>query len=154
MPKANHPGESSTSQRRLEAAERQRQALEYRKMGATYEQIAQAVGFRSPQAAFAAIKAALTKMLREPTEKVRELELARLDQMMMVPYQRAVAGDLNAIATVLALMNRRAALLGVDLGRASGPPGPGADTPPAVTALIEVAFVSPAPAEPAPPPAG
>lgn len=112
-------GESKTSINRLQAAERQRQALEHRKAGATYEQIAQQLGYANPSAAQKAILSALHKTLREPAEDVRALEVARLDRLLLGQWKAAIGaaekpGDPAAVDRVLKIMVRRAKLLGLD----------------------------------------
>jgi hypothetical protein len=79
-PKGRGRGESATSPRRLKAKDKQLQALTLRKAGATYEQIAEAVGYRDKSGARKAVEAALRETLREPAEEVRELERMRLDE--------------------------------------------------------------------------
>jgi hypothetical protein len=109
--------ESKTSARRIEAVEKQRSALEYRKMGATYEQIAEQVGYKSPQAAHEAIKSALKRIVAEPGEDVLKLELSRLDAMFMPHYQRATQGDHASTVRCLEIMTRRAKMLGIDIDK-------------------------------------
>jgi hypothetical protein len=108
-------GESSTSPRRIKAVqEKQLGALEYRKMGYTYLQIAEALGYRSAQGAHEAVKSALTRIIREPAEDVLRLELERLDALFAKPYQNALSGDLMALSACLSVMARKSRLLGLD----------------------------------------
>jgi hypothetical protein len=106
--------ESKTSPRRLASAERQRKALELRAIGMTYEAIADQVGYKSRQAAFDAIDRALKKMLREPAEQARNLDLKRLDAMTLALWSQARQGNQGAIDRLLRIMERRAKLLGLD----------------------------------------
>ena len=111
-------GESATSPRRLEAIEKQRQALELRRAGATYEEIARAVGYgTSRSAAYKAVMSAIHRVLQEPAEAVLVLELQRLDKLQMAIWSKAMAGDEKAIGRVLEIMGRRARLLGIDQPR-------------------------------------
>ncbi|WP_211440934.1 hypothetical protein [Collimonas humicola] len=108
-------GESATSPRRIKAVEeKQLQALEYRKMAYTYAQIAEVLGYATPQGAYLAIQSALTRIIREPAEDVLKLELERLDAMFSKPYQAATNGDLLAVGACLNIMARKAKLLGLD----------------------------------------
>lgn len=108
-------GESSTSPRRIKAIEeKQLSALEYRKMGYTYAQIAEALGYKSPQGAHEAVKSALLKIIKEPAQDVLALEVERLDALFSKPYQNALAGDLQALGACLSVMARKARLLGLD----------------------------------------
>lgn len=108
-------GESLTSPRRIKAVtERQLPALEYRRMGYTYAQIAEMLGYSSAQGAFKAVESVLRRISREPTEDVVLLELERVDALFVRPYQDALAGDLAALAACLSLMERKSRLLGLD----------------------------------------
>jgi len=107
-------GESKSSPRRIAAAEKQRQALELRKGGASYAAIAQALGYATPSGAQAAIDSALKKTIQEPAEKVRQLELERLDAMLLGLWNDARKGHQGAIDRVLRIMERRAKFAGLD----------------------------------------
>lgn len=98
---------------RIASVEKQRQALEYRKLGLTYAQIGEKLSMTA-QGAFNAIESALKRVLREPAESVRSIELERLDAMFIPVYGNACRGDLQAIATAITIMGRRAKLLGLD----------------------------------------
>lgn len=111
--------ENTRDKIRLNAVERQRQALELRRAGTGYEAIARAVGYAGPGPAHKAVQSALKRMLAEPAEEVRALELARLDRLQMAHWPRAigsggVAPDPVATATVLRIMERRAKMMGLD----------------------------------------
>lgn len=112
-----HRTESLTSPRRIAAVEKQRQALELRKGGATYAAIAQTMGLRSPQHAHYSISTALKRTLQEPAAQVRALEIERLDTLFLVLWPMVQVGNLKAIDRMLRVMERRAALLGLDRGR-------------------------------------
>ena len=107
--------ESKTSERRLEAVDKQRRALELRKAGVGFERIATELGYQGPSGAYNAVMAALDKTLREPADKVRSMELERLDAVSIRMYQQAREGNLGAIDRLLRLMERRARLLGLDM---------------------------------------
>lgn len=94
--------------------ERKLQALELRKAGVSFQAIADALGYRSASGAFAAVKAALKTTLREPANELRELELARLDALLLPLWRRAQGGDDKAVDRCLRIMERRARLLGLD----------------------------------------
>lgn len=111
---ALHPGESSTSPRRLVVMERQRQALELRKEGHTFAVIATKLGWKDQRGAFEAVKSALKKVLRPPAETLRTLDLERLDTALLSLWPRVRTGDPKAINTMLRILERRARLLGLD----------------------------------------
>jgi len=106
--------ESKTSKRRIKAVERQRDALELRKAGATYQQIADQLRFRGPSGAYKSVMSALKKTLQEPARDVRLLELSRLDALYVEVYRMARQGVLGAVDRCLRIMERRARLMGLD----------------------------------------
>jgi len=107
------PGETKTSERQLRAIDRQRQALELRKAGATYPMIAERIGL-SLGGAHKAVMAALKATIQEPADDVRRLEVARLDTMILAVWTKVRQGDPAAITVALKIMHRRALLLGLD----------------------------------------
>lgn len=107
---------SPTAPRRVTAAERRKQAVLMRQAGATYEAIGEKLGI-SPQAAHKTVDKALTKTQRETSEaadKVRQLELSRLDAMQAALWLSAVKGNHGAVDRILRIMERRARYLGLD----------------------------------------
>lgn len=106
--------ESRTSVRRLAAHERQIRALELRRQGKSFPEIARELGYRGVASAYDAVMGALRATLREPAEQVRALELERLDIMLNAVWPAALEGDIAAQQQVLRLMDRRARYLGLD----------------------------------------
>lgn len=106
--------ESKTSENRLSAVERAAEALRLRKRGLTYEQIADQLGYAGPSGAYRAIHQALHKTLQEPADDVRALEVTRLDALLDALWDAALSGKWLAVDRVLKIMERRAALLGLD----------------------------------------
>jgi hypothetical protein len=96
------------------ARERDRQAAALRVAGLTYGQIADRLGYANPSGAFKAAERAFTEMADDPTDRIRQLELARLDDMLVGLWVAARGGNVNAIDRVLRIMERRARLLGLD----------------------------------------
>lgn len=107
-------GESKTSQRRIEAVEKQKQALELRKAGATYEAIAKKLEYANASGAEHAVKAAMKATVQDAADDVRNLEVERLDAMLLGLWKSANSGNLGAVDRVLRIMERRAKLLGLD----------------------------------------
>ena len=114
-------------------AERQRHALELRRAGATYDQIAQGLGLAHRSNARKDVEAALLAIIEEPATEVLKLELDRLDSLLRAIWPAAVKkipvvvqqGDEEEIVglidrqgpmidRVLRLMERRARYLGLD----------------------------------------
>lgn len=132
---------SPTSPAAIEVAEKQAMALNLRRAGTTFEEIANQLGYASAAGAHAAVKSALAKTLREPAAEVRELELARLDNMLESISEAIMSGDLNAIATALRISERRSRLLGLDLReRPLSLTLPNLDNPDEIPALAKAIF--------------
>lgn len=96
-------------------AEKVRKAIELRKAGATYEKIAEALGYENRSGAYKIVISALRDLVQEPARELRTLEAERLDSMTLALWARAQKGDLAAIDRLLRIMERRARLLGLDL---------------------------------------
>lgn len=99
------------------------QALELRMAGATYEHIREKIGVRSRATAYNYVMRALDSQREEPSRKVRQLEIARLDRLLVSWWPRAVGykkgdhqidPDIHAAKYVLELLQRRHRMLGVD----------------------------------------
>lgn len=103
-----------TTPRRIHSLELAREALEYRKAGFSYVQIGEAIS-RSPAEAHRLVMAAIAEITREPAEEVLSLELQRLDALLVPQMEKAGKGDIDAMNGCLAIMARRAKLLGLDL---------------------------------------
>jgi len=125
--------EPKTSERRLAAAEKQVNALELRKAGAGYRQIADKLGYAGPSGAYSAVEAALAKTLQEPADALRKLELERLDTLWLALYPVMHSGDQGAIAHGIKIMERRAKLLGLDAPTKVAPTDPTGELPYAMT---------------------
>ena len=69
----------------------------------------------SPQAVQQLIGRALAVIPKQTTAEIRLLEANRLDAMTAVLWPAVLLGDLGAVTTVLKIMCRRAALMGLDL---------------------------------------
>lgn len=108
--------DSKASRRKVTARERELRALELRKAGLTYLQIAQQLGI-TEQGAHKAVMRTLKRLnerIMEQAAEVRRLELERLDAMLLSLWPQARKGNLGAIDRVLRIMQRRADLLGLD----------------------------------------
>lgn len=107
-------GESSTSPRRIEAIERQAQALQLRKQGMSYDEIAQALGYADRSGAYVAVRSALSSILEPAVEELRDVEGEALNVAQEAIWQKVVKGDLSAVNTFLRISERRARLFGLD----------------------------------------
>lgn len=94
--------------------DRQRKALQMRRDGADFDAIAEACGYSNRSGAYKAVMTALKKMMREPADELRSLELERLDRLYTQMARKAEGGDEKAVDRCLRIMERRARLLGLD----------------------------------------
>jgi transposase len=78
MPRPNAP--------RVDAAQRDAQALELRAAGASYRQIADRLGV-SVSTAWGCVERGLDRTRREPADRLRLLELERLDRLQVEAVQ-------------------------------------------------------------------
>jgi hypothetical protein len=107
---------SSTSAARVGRSSRAGRALELRKAGLTFRTIGQKMGF-SEQRAHTLVTEELARLnatRAEAAEAVTRLEVERLDALWVVVYRKAVGGDMAAVDRCIAIMGRRAKMLGID----------------------------------------
>ena len=103
--------------RSIAARMRGQQAIKLRMAGATLDDIAKHLDFKSAASAYKSVMRELkatSQDMGEGTEAVRQLELKRLDQMQFPLWSLVLAGDIAATTTALRIQERRAALLGLD----------------------------------------
>lgn len=92
--------------------QKRRKALELRLAGATYEQIAQAVGYEHRSSAHNAVKQAMEESApSKDLLEAEDTELARLDAMLTGLWPKARRGDVTAVDRVLRIEERRSFLL-------------------------------------------
>lgn len=100
---------------RIDLTEKERQVLELRKAGWSFDRIAERLGYASKSGAWKAYDRALTATLQEPADEVRRLELERIDTLFGAMYEVAVTkGSARHAEIALRAMERRANLLGLD----------------------------------------
>lgn len=100
--------------RSADKAERRRKALELRKAGASYEQIATQLKYANKSTVWRDVREAIRSIYAEPAQDVLRIELGRLDVMLLGVWSKAKAGDCQAIDRVLRIQERRAAYEGLD----------------------------------------
>lgn len=98
--------------KQVEATDRQREALDLRRKGHTYDEIARAMGYTNKATAHRIVCKALRKMIQEPAEDVLKLELDRLDAMIKELWGRRATPEVAD--RILKIMDRRAKYLGLD----------------------------------------
>lgn len=95
------------------AAEKRKKALDLRRAGWSFEDIAAEVGYANKGSAHRAVKQGIAAITRESATELLELELARLDDLQAGAYDAARNGDLFAVDRVLKIIDQRAKFLGL-----------------------------------------
>ena len=102
-----------------EQIDKERQVLELKRSGATWDAIAQVVGYSNGSGAFKAYQRAMVRTLQQPADELRDAEVDRLDRLQRAYWFEAI-GDKNtppvhkSAEIVLKIIDRRAKLLGLD----------------------------------------
>src|SRR5262245_35302013 len=98
----------------IRRAERINTALEYRKLGLTYKEIAQRMGMKTPTQAWDLVRAGIDALVKEPAEDVVRIELEKLSALEKALWPKAKGGDVRAALGILKVMERRAEYLDLD----------------------------------------
>lgn len=96
--------------------ERQEQALLLRRSGLAFSAIGQRLGI-SKSRAHALVQLGMDsarEQILTQSDELRIEEISRLDGMLATVYEKAAAGDLQAVDRVLKIGERRAKLLGLE----------------------------------------
>ena len=107
-------GESKLSPRRIEAQAKQRQALELRMAGRTWQEIGDALGYANHTGAYHAVKTALDKTLAEPAAEYRALTLERLTNILQVHWPLMLQADRDSTRLCLQTIKEIRELMGLD----------------------------------------
>lgn len=106
--------ESATSPRRLEARDRALKAINLRREGCSFEEIARKLKYSSRQAAHKAVTDLLKETAGEECAELRKLELMRLDKLWEPFFKLALKGNARAAYVCARLSERRSKLAGLD----------------------------------------
>jgi len=82
--------------------------------GASWEEIAKALGYESEQTCREIVRRARRKRSREEMEDILDLELDRLDRLQLSFWRQAIHGDVRAGNMVMQIMTMRAKYLGLE----------------------------------------
>lgn len=135
---------SKTSPKAIETAELRAQVLALRKQGWGYDAIGEAMGF-TKQRAYQIVCEELAALIKEPAQQILDLELQRLETLLLGVATDAEKGDPRAIDSELRIRERRAKLLGIEAPQkqqlditSGGGPLPAASGPPTVIQIVAV----------------
>lgn len=101
----------------IETTEKQIRAVKLRGLGASYDQIAETLGYAHRASAWKAVKSGLDRAVVESVKEQRVLMNERLDLMVMRCMEAFLQGDLTQVKNVIAIEKRRADLWGLDASR-------------------------------------
>jgi hypothetical protein len=110
-PKTRH----SHPMRTPRVIQRYADAVKLKVGGATYEDIATALGFANRSAARKAVQKGLAEsLINAGSDRLRTLELERLERLHFSRWEKALDGDDAAYGLVLRTMRQRAELMGLN----------------------------------------
>jgi hypothetical protein len=104
---------ASDTNSRATAAEKRKQALDLRRAGWSFDDIAAEVGYANKGSAHRAVKQGIADITRESASELLELELSRLDDMFSGLYESARNGDNFSVDRALKIIELRARFLGL-----------------------------------------
>lgn len=96
----------------IQTRERQAQALDLRRAGATFDEIARVLKYSHRSAARQAVMSAIERIGIEPAVDVVAMDLMRLDEFQKRLTDAMRKGDLGVIPTLMNVMRERRALVG------------------------------------------
>lgn len=138
-----HPS-TRTGPKVIKDQERLNRVLSLRTQGWMLREIAEQEGVSTVRI-HQLVRVALHQLVAEPGEELRRLEQMRLDDLQTAVWERAINGDLAALDRCLAIMERRARLMGLDAPRqtlvAVGVASDGYDQPPSIR--VDVVSLAP-----------
>ena len=112
-PKMRRPRSAAQSARDIAQAEKRRDALEFRRQGYTYKQIAEEMGIHT-STAFGYVADSIRAITEEEAHGIRKLELDRLDYLQQALFTSFTAApEKETIDGILRIMDRRARYLGL-----------------------------------------
>ena len=98
----------------ITGAERVRRAIMLRLSGATYEQIARALDYSSPETARVTIAKAVAAVQLEAGKELKRIHHMRLEHMLMLLWPSVNAGDLQSMSAAVGIMDRLERLHGLN----------------------------------------
>jgi transposase-like protein len=105
------------------ASWRKCRAVELALHGRSYDQIAREIGYANRGTVHRVVANALADRLVDGIDELREWEAARLDALQAAAWDKAMAGDVRAVNSVLKIIDRRCRLFGLyGHGPAATPP--------------------------------
>ena len=110
----NRVGESKLSPRRIDAQQKQQQAMELRMAGRTWQEIADHLGYASHTGAYEAFKVALSRSNHDAAEDYRSLTIGRLTKILQIHWPLMLQADNNSTRLCLQTIKDMREVLGLD----------------------------------------
>lgn len=95
------------SEKKSETTEKRQRALQLRKAGATYDQVAQQVGYANRGTAYRAVQTALEELPGETVSETMLLDEQRLEQLVMALWPKAMKGEGWAAERIIKVIELR-----------------------------------------------
>lgn len=92
----------------------ERDVCDLRTQGLTYAEIAEGLNLSGKAQAYRICQRALRRVPVESVIELRQIEGQRLDRITVILWPKVLGGNLNAIQTILKVMERRAKLFSLD----------------------------------------
>lgn len=103
-----------TQKKQVTAAERKRQAMQLRLMGASYQSIADQLGYADSSGAYQAVKSGMSAAMKDSAVDLRNATYIQLQTLFMVHWAKALKGDERAGVMCMQIQDRIRSLMGLD----------------------------------------
>ena len=110
---AQIPRVTGPHRNRALAAARKARAVELRTAGWTYQEIADELGYKNRGAVYNIVAAALKANTIDAVAALQHLEATRLDALQLALWNKAMDGDLPAVAAIVRIIQARCRLYGL-----------------------------------------
>lgn len=111
---SNNKGRPRGRSPKPEVLAREAEVVKLRRGGLTWDLIAQKVGYADASGAQSAYMRAAQRLVQDDIEAIRSMEMERLDMAQSAIWGQVLNGSLQAVSTLMRIMERRARLLGLD----------------------------------------
>lgn len=108
------PNRSRTTPEAIASWERAHKAVQLRRQGLMWDDIAGQLGYASRSSAYEAARRFMRDYPREDAEALRDMETDRIDQVQTSLWPRVLSGDPRAVEVWTKLSERRSKLMGLD----------------------------------------
>jgi hypothetical protein len=107
------PAVSGRHSNRVLASARKTRAVELKLQGLTYQQVADELGYANKGTVHRLVREALDAQQVQSVERLREVEVRRLDALQSGVWAAALSGDVDAVHACLRIIQERIKVLGL-----------------------------------------